>query len=276
VLNATPCFFEINVDLVGRYKKKMKKCALLLAIIFGWLQPLTVHAQKTVTVAIAANMQFAMEQLKVEFEKETGIKVELITSSSGKLSAQIAEGAPYDVFVSADMKYPQDLYDKGFATGTPKVYAIGQLVLWTSKPGLKPTADLKQLLSPAIKKIAVANPKTAPYGVAAEETLKYYKLYDGLKDKLVYGESIGQTQQFIETQAADIGFIAKSQVLAAEMKGRGAWVEIPGNAYTPIRQGAVILKHGKDTNNAAAGTFYAYIFSDAAQQIFKKFGYIVN
>lgn len=253
----------------------MKKQIFLLlfaATLCSW----ATNAQNKVTIAVAANMQFVMEQLRADFEKESGIKVELITSSSGKLTSQIMEGAPYDIFVSADMHYPEELFKDGFATEAPKPYATGQLVLWTAKSDLILASDLKILLSATIKKIAIANPKTAPYGVAAEEVLKYYKIYDKIKDKLVYGENIGQTEQFIETQAAEIGFIAKSLVLTDQLKGKGNWVDIDPKAYSPITQGAVILKHGKETNSVATRKFYEYLYSSKAKPVFKKNGYIIR
>jgi molybdate transport system substrate-binding protein len=258
------------------YFVHMKKFILIVSFLAAFLDVWVANAQKGVTVAIAANMQFAMKEIKADFEQQTGIAVSLVTESSGKLSAQIMEGAPYDVFVSADMKYPEDLYKKGFAVGGPRPYATGLLVLWTAGAEIKPTADLNVLYSTAVKKIAVANPKTAPYGVAAEEALKYYHAYDRVKDKLVYGESIGQTQQFIATQAADIGFIAKSQVLAGEMKGKGRWVDIDPKAYQHITQGAVILKHGEQTNEEYAQRFYTFLYSATAKTVFKKYGYIVS
>jgi len=254
----------------------MKKYIFFLPLLIMMLHAFGVAAADKITVAVAANMQFAMEELKNDFEKKTGITVEMISGSSGKLSSQIIEGAPFDVFVSADMKYPEDLYKKGFATDAPKPYATGQLVLWTTKMDLKLNGDLKILLLAAVKKIAIANPKTAPYGIAAIEALNYYKIYDEVKDKLVFGESIGQTQQFIATQAAEVGFIAKSLVLADELKGQGQWVDVDKKAYSPITQGAVILKHGKETNDNPAQKFYQFLYSAKAKSVFKKYGYIVN
>ena len=254
----------------------MKKalCFLVISAIFftGFKkQP----AQK-VTVAVAANMQYAMKALEEKFEKETGIIVEVIFGSSGKLTQQIEEGAPYDVFVSADTKYPAELFNKKFTAGSPRVYASGSLVLWTGRSDIKPSSDLQLLSGDNIKKIALANPKTAPYGVAAEEALKYYKLYDKIQGKLVYGESISQTTQFISTQAADIGFTAKSVVLADEMQGKGTWVAIDSKAYNPISQAAVILKHGEENNKEPAEKFYKFLYSNSAKEIYKKFGYIVK
>jgi len=254
----------------------MLKRIFLLSLFSTLLCLNNAKAQQKVTVAIAANMRFAMEQLKTEFEKETGISVELITGASGKLAAQVTEGAPYDVFVSADMNYPDALYKKGFATEAPKIYATGLLVLWTAKPDMKLNGDLKMLLNPALKKVAIANPKTAPYGLAAEEALKYYKIYELVKDKLVFGESVGQTQQFIATQAAEVGFIAKSMVMADEMKGKGEWVDVDPRSYSPITQGVVILKHGNEANKSNSARFYNYLFSEKAKVIFRKLGYIVK
>ncbi len=157
-----------------------------------------------------------------------------------------------------------------------KVYASGQLVLWTVAPGIALDSSLAILLSPAVKKIALANPQTAPYGVAAEEVLKYHKIYEKVKDKLVYGESIGQASQFIASQSAEVGFVAKSLVLADELKGRGTWIDLDSRSYAPILQGAVILKHGKETNEQAANRFYGFLYSEKAKLIFKKYGYLVT
>ncbi|CAN5656125.1 molybdate ABC transporter substrate-binding protein [soil metagenome] len=239
---------------------------------------LQVQAQQTkkVTVAVAANMQYPMNKLKATFEQQTGIKVEVILSSSGKLTQQIQEGAPYDVFISADTTYPQTLYKNKFATAPPKVYAKGVLVLWTTSPGIEPTKDLKVLLANNVKKIAIANPKTAPYGVAAETILKHYNIYDKVKDKLVFGESITQTNQFIASQSADIGFTAKSVVLSNEMKWKGRWIDLDINTYTPIEQAAVILKHGSETNKDASENFYNYLYSKTSKEILQSFGYLVK
>lgn len=246
-------------------------CIIFCLAVFNHL-----NAQNKVTVAVAANMQYPMNALKEMFENETGIKVNVILSSSGKLTQQIQEGAPYDVFISADTSYPQILYRKGFATDTPKVYAKGVLVLWTMNANIIPAKNLKVLLSENVKKIAVANPKTAPYGVAAGQVLKHYNIYEQVKTKLVFGESITQTNQFITSQSADIGFTAKSVVLSNEMKGKGKWIDIDLKSYSPIEQAAIVLKHGAETNKAASEKFYNYLFSKTAKDIFKKFGYLIK
>lgn len=266
---------SLFLDLISTFfnAKVMKKVIFaLLVFVFitiGFIQP-----KQKVSVAVAANVQFAMEQLKSQFEKETGIEVDVTISSSGKFTAQIEEGAPYDVFVSADVSYPLELYKKSFTADAPKVYAKGSLVLWTMRNDLKPS--IRELSAKEIKKIAIANPKIAPYGVAAEEVLKYYKVYDEVKNKLVYGESIAQTNQYITSMAADIGFTAKSVVLSNEMKGKGSWMDVDKKAYSPIAQAAVILKHGKDKNTNASQKFYNYLYSNNAKAILKEYGYIVN
>lgn len=254
----------------------MKSVAFLVLFILIWPTVFAKDSDKKVTVAVAANMQYAMNALKANFEKKTGIKVEVILGSSGKLTQQIQEGAPFDVFISADTKYPQMLWQSGLTPDAPKIYAKGVLVLWTARADLKPAQNLKLLLADNVKKIALANPKTAPYGQAAEELLRHFKLYDLLKKKFVYGESITQTNQFIMSQSADIGFTAKSAVLSDEMKGKGSWIELDHKYYSEIAQAAVLLKYGAEKNNDASAKFYSYLFSAEAKKIYKLFGYIVN
>ncbi|MDO6738535.1 molybdate ABC transporter substrate-binding protein [Wenyingzhuangia sp. 2_MG-2023] len=218
------------------------------------------------TIATAANMQFAMEAICKEFTQQTGIECQLIVSSSGKLTAQIQAGAPYDLFVSADMKYPETLYQKGFAITTPKTYAKGKLVLWTVLDSLTP--DLENLKLPNIKHIALANPKTAPYGKAALEVLQNNHL-DTLQYKYVYGESIAQTNQFVQSKAAEIGFTAMSVVLSPNAKNKGVWIEIPTTQYHPIEQGIVLLKK----HHVDAQRFYDFVFSNKAKETLKEYGY---
>ncbi|MEO7801137.1 MAG: molybdate ABC transporter substrate-binding protein [Ginsengibacter sp.] len=233
-------------------------------------------AQKKITVAVAANMQYTIAALKKEFNKTDRTEIVVVLGSSGKLTQQIMQSAPFHIFISADTIYPQKLADKGFALAVPKVYAEGLLVLWTVKPNLQPTVDLKLLLRNNIRHIALAKPETAPYGAAAEFILKKYNLYKKVLSKIVTGESITQTSQFIATQAADIGFTAKSIVISDEMKGKGKYVELDPNDYPPIRQAAVLLEHAAQNNQAEAKKFYDFLYSAKAKAIYKKFGYIIN
>jgi molybdate transport system substrate-binding protein len=227
----------------------------------------------TLKIAAAANMQFPMKELSRLFTGKTGIKCDLIISSSGQLTAQIKSGAPYDIFVSADMKYPQELFASGYTESKPNVYAYGRLVIWSVVDGVIPSID--SLKTPQVHHIALANPKTAPYGAAAVEVLKHYAIYEDVRDKLVYGESISQTNQFIISKSSEVGFTAKSIVLTPEMKGKGSWAEINESDYSPIAQGVVVLKH-RNASIADAEKFYSFLFSDQAKNILTKFGYSVK
>ena len=244
---------------------------VLIALVYGCNG--TNKESSKVTIAAAANMQYALGPIIKKFTEKTGISCDLIMGSSGKHTAQIMEGAPFDVFVSADMKYPSDLYNKGFTTAPPEIYAYGKLVLWTMVDGLP--VSIKSLNDSAINHIALANPKTAPYGLAALEVLKKHGLLDSLENKLVYGESVGQTNQFIYSKSAEIGFTAQAVVLSPEMKGKGNWALINNSDYTPISQGAVVIKQSK-RNNLQADKFYKFLFSDEAKIILKDFGYSVD
>lgn len=226
------------------------------------------------TVAVAANVKFVFDELRAEFRKSTGIDASGVSASSGKISAQIKSGAPYDVFMSADMEFPEALYKEGFAVTPPRVYAQGVLVLWTLQP-LDLTQGMGVLKNAAVKKVAMANPKLAPYGLEAMRALDYFKLRAAVEPKLIYGESIAQVNQYIDTQSVEIGFTAKSVVLAPQMLGRGKWVEVPRESYHPIEQGIVMLKHGNDTNAAAAKKFMEFMASATARGILEKFGYIM-
>lgn len=250
-------------------QKKILLFILTLFLFFSCKHTETNH----LTIATAANMQFAMDKITEAFTNETGIKCETIISSSGKLTAQIKEGAPYHIFVSADMKYPNELYASGFATQKPKIYAYGKLVMWSMVDSIIPSIQLLQ--HKKIDHIAIANPKTAPYGLAAIEVLKKFSIFDSIQHKLVYGESIAQTNQFITTKAAEIGFTAKSVVSSPSIKEMGNWIEIDESNYTPIAQGIVILKN-KTTNFNQAQKFYNFLFSTKGKEILKTFGYSVK
>lgn len=212
-------------------------------------------------------MQFAMDSLVKNFEFKTGIPCQTVVGSSGKLTAQIIAGAPYDVFVAADMKYPNNLYKQGLTFNEPKVYAQGTLISWTLNDSIIPS--IKYLENPEINHIALANPNTAPYGTAAMEVLGHYQLDEKLKNKLVFGESIAQTNQFIHSEAAEIGFTSLSTIKAPELKKRGTWIEIDQQFYKPIEQGVVILKN----QHKDAQQFYDFLFTEEAKQILNHFGY---
>jgi molybdate transport system substrate-binding protein len=246
----------------------MKKLLILFSVL---VLPFAGIAQK-LRIAVAANAQFAAKVLAQEFKKQSGTEAELIISSSGKLTTQIEQGAPFDVFLSADMKYPQELYSKQLTTAKPQVYAYGTLVVWT-KSDIDLTGGLKALINSKIKKIAIANAALAPYGEAAEQAMKQNNLLSRLKPKLVYGESIAQVNQYFMTGAAEAAFTAKSVVLDPAQKDNGKWVEVDTKLYKPIAQGVVMLKSSAGVNQAQAKKFCQFLFSAKAKQIFKAYGY---
>ncbi len=251
----------------------MQKIRFLIFIGLLLITACRQQQSDTLHIAVAANMQFAMKELSKEFTHQTGIACDLIISSSGKLTAQIKEGAPFDVFVSADMKYPNELFTSGHTTKKPKIYAYGKLVMWSMIDDIKPSITI--LKSPQIKHIALANPKTAPYGAAAIEVLKKYDVYNDVKDKLVFGESISQTNQFIISKSAEIGFTSKSVVVSPEIKGEGNWVDVKETDYPAIAQGIVILKNDA-TKQTNATIFYDFLFSASAKKILENYGYLVK
>lgn len=251
----------------------MKKIAFVIFAISMMITSCSEKQSDKLNIAVSANMQFAMKELSKTFTTETGINCDLIISSSGKLTAQIIEGAPFDVFVSADIKYPTELFIAGFSTQEPEIYAYGKLVMLSMIEGVIPSLDA--LKDSTIKHIALPNPKMAPYGIAALEVLEKYTIYEKLKDKFVYGESISQTNQFILSKSAEIGFTAKSVVLSPNMKGKGSWIEMNEADYTPIKQGVVVINHQKNKQQDA-DKFYSFLFSNKGKEILENFGYAVN
>jgi len=247
----------------------MKKLLTLLTLCASLL------SAGTINIAVAANVSYAIEDLKKEFNKKyPDTKVRVTLGSSGKLTAQIKHGAPYDLFMSANMKYPKALYQEKIAITAPKVYALGSLALFSHKKK-DFTKGLELLKNKKISKIAVANPKTAPYGIAAKEALINAKIYNKIKKKFIYGESISQTVSYAVT-AADIGIIAKSSLYSSNMsryKKDTNWVEIETKLYTPIKQGIVILKNTKNQQEVKA--FYDFILGEDAKKIFEQYGYLI-
>jgi len=248
----------------------MKKLFLLVLFVLSSLNA------GTINIAVAANVSYAIEDLKKEFKKlHPDTKINVILGSSGKLTAQIKNGAPYMLFMSANMKYPEALYKDNVAITKPVVYAEGSLVMLSvNKQDF--SKGIKLLLEQNIKTIAIANPKTAPYGMVSVEALKNAKIYEAIKSKFVYGESISQTVAYTNT-AVDIGLIAKSALYSSKMsryKKNINWVEINPKYYTPIKQGIVMLKDAKNSSETKA--FYDFLQSDKAKKIFIDFGYIVK
>ncbi|MBX9850066.1 MAG: molybdate ABC transporter substrate-binding protein [Rhodocyclaceae bacterium] len=224
-----------------------------------------------VSAAVAANFTEPVKQIVELFQKETGHTVKLSFGSSGKFTSQIKEGAPFDVFLAADEKNPKLLEKEGLAVdGSRFVYALGKLVLWSAQPGF--VDDKGYVLRKGnYNKIAYADPKLAPYGLAAKETLEDQGLWTVVQGKLVTGESITQTYQFAATGNADLAFIALSQITKDGKVSEGSWWIVPAHMYNPIKQAAVQLTAAKDKD--AAKAFLTYLKSEKAVAIIRNFGY---
>jgi len=229
-----------------------------------------------ISVAVAANLSDVIEVFKAEFAKTNpNTKVNTVLGASGKFTTQIKAGAPFDLFLSADMTFPESLYAEKFAVTKPIVYASGALAMMSTR-GLDLSKGIGIITDAKVEKIALANPKTAPYGTASIEAFKNAGIYDKVESKLVFGESISQAVQFATT-AADVGFVHKSAFYSESMKkykeGKD-WVNVDTKLYTPIAQGIVLLKQAE--NNAEAKAFYDFVLSAKAKQIFKDYGYLVQ
>jgi molybdate transport system substrate-binding protein len=230
-------------------------------------------AAQTIKIAAAADLQFAMPDLVQQFAKSSSVKIDVIYGSSGNFFAQLQNGAPFDIFFSADMDYAKKLDAAGLvASGTLVRYAVGRLVLWTPPSSAVDVAKdgWKTLLDSRVEKIAVANPEHAPYGRAAVAALHNAGIYDRVKSKLVYGENISQAAQFAQSGNAQAGLVALSLALSPGMKD-GKWWEVPADAYPPIEQGAVVLK--SSGNKAAARAFLEFVTGTQGRETLKKYGF---
>ena len=244
---------------------------IILAVVFAC----EFCAAQSITVAAAADLQFAMQEVAAEFQKATGKEVKLIYGSSGNFFQQIQNGAPFDVFFSANLDYAKQLESAGLTvSGTYYQYAKGKIVVWVpndSKISIR--SGLKSLLDPAVKKIAVANPQHAPYGQAAVAAMQSEGVYEKVKDKLVIGENISQTASFVVSGGADVGVVALSLALSPNMKDKGRYTEIPAEDYPPIDQACVILNSSKDKETAKQ--FLSYIKTATVAETLKLYGFDV-
>lgn len=239
-------------------------CSLLLS--------LSAHAEK-ITVAAAADLKFAMDEIVTTFKKaNSGDEIDVIYGSSGKFHTQIQQGAPYDLYFSADISFPRELAKKGFAASEVKPYAFGRIVLWSaSLDATKMT--LSSLTDPKITRIAIANPKHAPYGKRAEEALRASNLWDQVEPKLVYGENISHTAVLVQTKNAQVGIIALALAIHSELASKGGYWLIPDNMHEPLEQGFIITKEG--ANNALAKRFADYMGGKPARAVMTKYGFVV-
>lgn len=250
-----------------------KKLVLAVILLTGFCGQFC--AAQEITVAAASDLQFAFHEVGERFEKDTGKQVKLIFGSSGNFFAQIQNGAPFDVFFSADIGYPQRLEAAGLVEpGTLYPYATGKIVLWVPNPSkLDLNRGLQVLLDPGIHKIAIANPEHAPYGRAAVAALRHENIYDQVSAKFVLGENISQTATFVVSGGADVGILALSLALAPSMQDKGRYVEIPAEDYPAIVQGAVILK--SSLHKDIARQFVEFVKTPAIQDVLRRYGFAV-
>jgi molybdate transport system substrate-binding protein len=255
---------------------KKRKWLVIAMVAIGIAAGLVRQADADeITVAAAADLTFAFRDVAVKFQQQTGNQVKLSFGSSGNFFSQIQNGAPFDLFFSADVSYAKKLDDAGLTEpGTLYQYAVGKIVLWApSGSKLDLSSGLRVLRDPAIRKIAIANPEHAPYGRAAVEAMRHEGIYDEVKDKIVLGENISQTAQFVQSGNAEIGIIALSLAVAPAMKDKGKYFEIPAADYPAIEQAAVILKSSKKKD--LARKFVSYLKTPATTALMERYGFAV-
>ena len=231
-------------------------------------------APTQLSIAAAADLKFALDDLVRQFEQEhPATKVNVTYGSSGNFFAQIQSGAPFDLFFSADVAYPRKLAALGLGVDDVFLYATGRIVIWVTKdsPVAVDKLGIKALLEPSVRKIAVANPEHAPYGRAAVAALKALNIYDQVASRLVYGENIAQTAQFVQSGAADAGILALSLAVAPQMRDAGRFWQVPLEAYPRIEQGGMILKSSKQLQTARA--LRDYLLGDHGRQILEEYGF---
>ena len=253
---------------------KARRLFPIAILVFGFVSQLC--GAQEITVAAAADLQFAMEDVAARFQKETGKTAKLIYGSSGNFFQQIQNGAPFDMFFSANLDYPKKLEATGLTEpGSYYQYAKGKIVIWVrNESKLDLSSGMKVLLDPSVKKIAVANPQHAPYGQAAVAAMQNEKIYEQVKDKFVLGENISQTASFVVSGSADAGIVALSLALSPNMKDKGRYSEIPADEYPPIEQACVIL--GSSKNKETARQFLSFVKTIAIGDVLKSYGFDVS
>lgn len=245
---------------------------LRLLLLCALLGATTARAEK-ITIAAAADLKFALDEIVSSFRKGSPADtVEVVYGSSGKFQTQIQQGAPYDLYFSADIGYARELVKAGLAAAEVRPYAVGRLVLWSSRLDAS-RLTLVSLADPSISRIAIANPRHAPYGQRAEEALRAAGLWDKVEPKLVYGDNIAHTAQFVQTGNAQVGLIALSLALNPELAGQGGHALIPATLHQPLEQGFVITRRA--AGNALAHRFADYIGSAPARAVLSRYGFVL-
>jgi molybdate transport system substrate-binding protein len=247
--------------------------ALLLSAPFTAAQDAA--NSRELVVAAATDLSTALKEVADYYEKQTDVKVtKLSFGASGALTQQIQNGAPFDIFFSADMDYPRQLISAGDADGASLYhYAVGKLVLWVPADSALDVEHkgMGVLLDPAVKKIAIANPQHAPYGRAAVAALKHAGLYERLSDRLVLGENVSQAAQFVESGNAQVGFVALAHAIAPAMRGKGKYWEVPAEYYPALAQGVVVLAHSQ--HKKVAGEFLGYVKTNEVAELLRSYGF---
>jgi len=257
------------------YRSRMNQRLVALVFALGLIGSAGPAVAAEILVAAASDLNFAMKDIISEFEQQTGHHVKLSLGSSGNYYSQIQNGAPFDLYFSADIGYPKKLDEAGLTvSGSLYRYAVGRIVLWTNRAShLDVSNGLEVLRDRSIRKVAIANPKHAPYGRAAVAAMQHFKVYDHVKDRLIRGENVSQAAQFIESGACEIGIVALSLALSPAMKAGGTYWEIPAEAHPPLEQGAVILKSSKQ--QAPAKQFLEFVKGTQGQEIMTRYGFTV-
>jgi molybdate transport system substrate-binding protein len=247
-----------------------------LAVAALWLASCGIVAAQALTIAAASDLQSVLPTIAQNFEKQTGVAAHVTFGSSGNFFSQIQNGAPFDIFLSADLDYPQQLVSGGQAlSDTLYEYGSGRIVLWARKDaGLDLRQGLQLLTSPRVRRIAIANPEHAPYGRAAVSALRHENLYEAVQPKLVLGENISQAAQFVQSGNADVGIIALSVALSPALTATGTYTELPASLHPPIRQGVVVLRTSK--NQQAARDFVAFLKRPESLKQLADFGFAIK
>ena len=248
---------------------RMARFCLFLLML--WCAGVVAAAGK-VTVAAASDLKFAMDEIVAEFRREHSADlVEMVYGSSGKFRTQIAQGAPFDLYFSADIAYPKMLAEAGHAASEVESYAIGRLVIWSATVDAS-GMTLADLAAPGIKRVAIANPRHAPYGQRAEEALRAAGVWDAVRPKLVFGENIAQAAQFVQTGNADVGVIALALALNPELASMGGHALVPADLHQPLVQGFIITRRAE--GNELARRFASHVRTAGSRAILTKYGFI--
>jgi molybdate transport system substrate-binding protein len=246
--------------------------ATMLAALSTAVVPRAQAQAKSLTIAAAADLRFALDEVLTSFRAaHPGARIDVIYGSSGKFATQIRNGAPFDVFLSADRAFAEALQREGLSTGVPRLYALGHLVAWSADPELGRLPLAKLVRDARVKRFAIANPEHAPYGMRAMEALRSQGLQDAVQPKLVLGDNIAQAAQFIETGAAQAGLIALSLVLSPALQGQGAYTRVPEAWHRPLEQAFVLTRRAKD--NPLADAFVNHLESPAARTTLRRYGF---